>query len=204
MIDNLVFDLGQVLLSFEPQKYLEKLYDNPAKRERLMKTIFESRTWLDLDQGLIDEAEAYERMAEGLPAYSEEILYVLEHWDEILVPIEPTVRLLHRLKEQGISLYMISNFHRRAYDRVRSRYSFFSLFDGIVISSHVELLKPDPAIFKKLVGTYSLTPETCLFIDDTPANVAAARSIGMKGLVFQDGEALEKELAGMGILKHSV
>jgi putative hydrolase of the HAD superfamily len=200
MIQNIVFDLGQVLLSYDPWKYLGKLYADPIKRELLFKAVFGSQSWLDLDQGVIDEAEAFHRMAATLPTYPEEIRVLLDHWDEMLVPIEETIGLLHRLKMKNCGLYMISNFHQRAYDRVRRKYAFFSLFDGILISSHVKLLKPKPVIYERLLQDYSLAAETCLFIDDTPANISGAQSAGMAGLVFHDASRLERDLCFLGIL----
>lgn len=200
MIRNLIFDLGQVLLSYDPRKYLEKQHTDPIKRELLFKAVFGSQSWLDLDQGIIDEAEAFQRMSAVLPSSPEDIQALLDHWDEMLVPIEETIGLLQRLKRQNYGLFLLSNFHRRAYDRVYHRYSFFKLFDGIIISSHVKLLKPGTAIFNRLLQEYSLSADTCLFIDDTPANVAGAQSVGMAGLVFQDAPRLERDLRSMGIL----
>ncbi|NLO40434.1 MAG: HAD family phosphatase [Ruminiclostridium sp.] len=201
MITNFVFDLGQVLLSFNPREYLEKRYTKPIHRELLFQAVFGSQSWLDLDKGMIDEQEAFHQMSDGLPSLCEDIQYLLDHWDEMLIPIEGTIALLHRLKEQNYRLFMISNFHRRAYDRVRRQHTFFEMFDGILISSHVKLLKPDSAIYERLLADYSLTAETCLFIDDTPANVAGAQSAGIAGLVFHDAPTLEKDLCAMGILK---
>ena len=200
MIRNIVFDLGQVLLSYDPRKYLEKLHPDPNRRELLLNGVFRSQSWLDLDQGLIDEAEAFQRMSASIQSFPEDVQYPLEHWDEMLVPMEETIGLLQRLKEQHYGLFLISNFHMRAYDRVYRRYSFFRLFGGILISSHVKLLKPDPAIYNRLLKDFSLAAGTCLFIDDTPANVAGAQSVGMAGLVFQDAQQLERDLRSMGIL----
>lgn len=201
MIRNIIFDLGRVLLTYEPRKYLEKQYNNPIRREYLLKGVFGSQSWKDLDQGIIDEAEALQRMSAAIPDYFEDIQYILEHWDEMLAPIEESIELLKRLRKQNYGLFLLSNFHRRAYDRVYRRYSFFGLFDGILISSHVKLLKPDPAIFSRLLQDYSLSAGTCLFIDDLPENVSGAESVGIAGLVFQNPQQLERELRSMGILE---
>lgn len=200
MIHNCIFDLGQVLLSYDPWKYLEKLHSDPIRRELLFKAVFGSQSWLDLDQGILDEAGAFQKMTAALPSFPGDIQFLLDHWDEMLVPIDETIGLLRRLKEQNYGLFLISNFHLRAYDRVFRRYPFFQLFDGILISSHVKLLKPGPEIFNRLLHDYSLTAESCLFIDDTPANVSGAQSVGMAGLVFQNAHALERDLHSMGIL----
>ncbi|MBP7176028.1 MAG: HAD family phosphatase [Thermoclostridium sp.] len=201
MITNIVFDLGQVLLSFKPKEYLEKMYTSPIHRELLFQAVFSSQSWLDLDRGIIDEEEAFHKMSADLPSFCEEIQYLLDHWDKILVPIEGAIELLKRLKEQNYGLYLLSNFHSRAYDRVRRQHAFFEMFDGILISSHVKLMKPNYAIYERLLANYSLAAESCLFIDDTPANVAGARSAGMAGLVFHNATILERDLYAMGILK---
>ena len=100
-----------------------------------------------------------------------------------MYPLDQNVKLLPELKKQGFSLYFLSNFPADIFEEIRSGYYFFKYFDGGIISAEAKLSKPDSRIYKKLMKKYSLLPEESLFIDDLEANVKAAESIGMKGLV---------------------
>lgn len=198
MIKNIIFDLGRVLLSFEPRPYLEKLYGNHSKTEVLFNAVFKSKSWLDLDRGVIDEEEAINKMQLQAP-FPNEIRFLLYHWDEMLIPLESTVRVLEKLKEQNYALYLLSNFHQRAFQNVYQKYFFFRLFDGILISCTTGLIKPDLAIYQKAIDNWSLSPEQSVFIDDTAVNISAAKSLGMEGIVFRDALQLEKDLAGLNV-----
>lgn len=199
MITKIVFDLGRVLLTYDPRTYLESLYGHTEKAERLLKAVFFSPNWIDLDRGVITEEDAFMKMLKDAP-YPEDIRYLLYHWDEMLHPVEPVVQIARRLKEQGYSLFILSNFHRRAYEQAYQKYPFFKLFDGILISAYTGLVKPDPAIYKRLADEFSISPEKCLFIDDMPVNVHAAELLGMKGIVFHDPAQLDSAIADMDIV----
>ena len=119
---------------------------------------------------------------------------VLDRWLPILTPIESSVELVRLFKEKGLGLYVISNFHRAAFDYIWSRYPWLRLFDGMVISCETQTLKPEPAIYQTLLEKYSLNPAECLFIDDSPANVEGARQMGMHALQYISGEQIRREL----------
>mgnify|MGYP000887915254 FL=1 len=200
MIESVIFDLGRVLLSFEPEEYLAELYGKGDKSRILYKAVFGSKTWIELDRGTVSYDEAKRIMAGEFSQYAEDINYLMDNWMEIMTPIEDNVRLLEELKKRGLKTFILSNFHREAYDRVYSKYEFFRLFDGIFISSQYGLLKPEREIYVRMLQIFSLDPAECIFIDDTPANIAAAKEIGINGIVFTDPASLRYELKKLKVL----
>jgi len=200
MIKSVIFDLGRVLLTFEPVDYLHSLYGRGEKAEILYKAVFGSKTWLDLDMGTVDYEEAKRIISGEFRQFTEDINYLLDNWVEIMEPVEENIKILKELKLNGLRTYLLSNFHREAYDKVLSKYDFFELFDGLFISSHYGLLKPEREIYVKMLKDFSLNPSECVFIDDTPDNIASATELGIKGIVYTDPESLRQELKKLGVL----
>ena len=115
-------------------------------------------------------------------------------------PIQPTVDILRRLKDNGDTLYALSNWPAEKFRQVRSDYPFFNWFDKIIISGEVGLAKPDPRIFELLVERTSSLPQECLFIDDSQDNIDTASSIGFQTILFKDPSQLQLELSQRGLL----
>jgi HAD superfamily hydrolase (TIGR01509 family) len=191
MIKNIVFDLGNVLISFKPSDYLDKTgYPEEAKRI-ILNDVFSSREWWLIDNGDLSTGEAIEKIASRSAMKKEEIASVFDLRTEILFPLAGNIILLPELKKQGFKLYYLSNFPDDIFDEVVNRYDFFKYFDGGIISSRVKTSKPDKKIFEILLGKFSLNAEECLFIDDIEINANAASSTGMKGLFFNDPDNLK-------------
>jgi FMN phosphatase YigB (HAD superfamily) len=188
MIRNIIFDLGNVLISFRPEEYLIKNNYPEAKRKIIHSDIFGSIEWLLLDNGEISLCEAIDRIAEKSLLRREEIALVFDKRTEIMLPLSNNIKLLPGLKKEGLRLYYLSNFPSDIFDEVKSSYSFFNYFDGGIISADVHFSKPDPEIFVVLLHKYCLLAEECFFIDDHEENVSVARSIGMRGF-FTSGSA---------------
>ena len=194
MITNIVFDLGRVLVSFEPHELVHKLFTDPDEREVLHRIVFQSPEWLMLDREVITQDQAVERLSNQHPDRAPQIRMILDNWLSILAPIEPSVELVRLFKEREFGLYVISNFHRAAFDYISARYDWLQLFDGLVISCETHTLKPEPAIYETLLHTYNLNPNECLFIDDTPANIEGARQMGMHTLLYVSPDQLRRDL----------
>jgi len=201
MINSIIFDLGRVLLTFEPVEYLHKLYGRGEKSQALYKAVFGSKTWLDLDRGTVNNEDAIRIMTGECSEYADEIRYLMNNWLEIVEPIEANLVLLNEFKEKGYKLFLLSNFHREAFDMVFKKFDFFGIFNGIFISSHYGLLKPEREIYVKMLREFSLNPHECIFIDDSPANISAAKELGIEGIVFTDPETLRQELIKYKVLK---
>ena len=189
MIRNIVFDLGNVLISFKPEEYLKNNYPED-KADIILRDIFHSREWPMLDQGLIVVDEAIDLIDKKSTLERAEIASVFNLRSEIMFPIEDNTKMLYRLKKEGLRLYYLSNFHLDIFVEFKNKYSFFENFDGGVISAEVKYSKPDPEIYMILINKYNLNPSECLFIDDTEINVKTAESLGMKGYYTNGSEKL--------------
>ena len=194
MIRNVVFDLGRGLVNFEPKELLEQLFSCPDDVEELYRIVFESAEWLMIDRGVITYDEAKERLANQHPHRTNEINVILDSWFPILTPIQSSVKLVHTFKAQGFGLYVISNFHRAAFDYIYSQYDWLQLFDGIVLSCDTKSLKPEPHIYQTLLNSQGLIPGECVFIDDAPANVEGARQAGMHAVQYLSPDQIRREL----------
>ena len=181
MIRNIIFDLGNVLISFRPEEYLLKNNYPEAKRKIIHSDIFGSIVWLLLDNGEISTGKAIDRIAGKSSLRREEIALIFNKRTEIMSPIAENVKLLPGLKKGGYRLYYLSNFPVDIFDEVKKSYSFFKYFDGGIISGAVHYSKPDPEIFNALLHKYGLLAKECFFIDDIEKNVIVAESMGMKG-----------------------
>jgi epoxide hydrolase-like predicted phosphatase len=200
MIKNIVFDLGNVLISFRPSEYFDKKNYPENIKAKILSDIFGSKEWHMLDNGLINTAQAINSIAATSSLNKEEIAHIFNLRSELLFPLDQNVRLLPELKKQGFRLFFLSNFPLDLYEEVKTGYYFFKYFDGGVISAEAKASKPDSRIYDILLKKYSLVPEECLYIDDLEINVKAGETAGMKGLVtFGSHEIsgdIEKALAG--------
>lgn len=194
MIKNLIFDLGNVLISFRPSEYFDKKNYPENIKSKILSDIFESNEWLLLDNGHINTREAIEGIASKSSLKREEIAHIFNLRTELLFPLDQNVRLLPGLKKQGFRLYFLSNFPMDLFEEVKTGYYFFKYFDGGVISAEAKFSKPDIRIYKILLEKYSLLPQECIFIDDLEPNVLVAETLGMKGLVTFGSPEISKEI----------
>ncbi len=195
MIKNLVFDLGNVLISFRPSEFFDKKNFPETIKSTILTDIFESREWLMLDNGDINTSQAIDLIAEKSSLKREEIAHIFNLRTEMMFPLDSNVRLLPELKKQGFSLYFLSNFPIDIFEEIKTGYFFFTYFDGGVISSEVKFSKPDKRIFEILLEKYRLIPSESLLVDDIEINVRSAESLGMKGLVTYGSDNISDELS---------
>ncbi len=186
MIKNIVFDLGNVLISFRPSEYLKRNNYPEKTRERILNDIFMSPEWLMLDDGKITPEEAIDSIARKSSLKRAEIALIFNLRIEIMFPLDKNAGLLPGLRKRGFKLYYLSNFPLDVFDEVKNSFGFFKYFDGGIISSEVKYSKPGIEIYKIFLKKYDLKPEESLFIDDIEANVRSAELIGMKG-IYTDG-----------------
>jgi len=204
MLRNIIFDLGNVLISFVPSEFLKKKNYPQNIRNTILNDIFRSDEWKMLDNGDITTREAIDSITLKSTLKREEIALIFSLRTEVMFPLDNNVRLLPVLKKRGFRLYYLSNFPLDSFEEIRNDYFFFRHFDGGIISSEVKLSKPDLRIFKLFLDKYSLLPEECLYIDDLEENVDSARLAGMKALTTFGSESisdlLEKELGNFNPL----
>lgn len=184
MIKNIVMDMGNVLIDYAPQKTLERYCRSEEEKRMIMEQLFCSDIWIMGDRGEIVNDERYALVKEHLPESMHGTLrLVVDHWQEDLAPMPGAEEFVRKCRADGYRMYVLSNACQLFYEYF-PRNIDETLFDGIMVSSSVKLIKPDPRIYELLCSTYDLIPEECVFIDDRPENVEAARGIGMKGIVF--------------------
>ena len=192
-IKNIVFDLGRVLIKFEPKEYIEQNIPE-EKREDFYNGIFGSTEWLMLDRGTLSYEDAKKIFKERVSGVDKQIdrLFNVDLF-EILQPIEENVKLLPKLKEK-YNLYILSNFHQPAFEHIFKKFEFFKLFDGHTVSCYYYLLKPEKEIYDILIDKFNLIPEETVFIDDTKVNIDACEKEGIRGIHLPDYTELKQKL----------
>lgn len=194
MIKNIVFDLGNVLISFKPSEYFDKKKYPVNIKATILADIFGSKEWLMLDKGEISTKEAINRISKRSSLKREEIVHIFNLRTDLMFPLDSNIKLLPGLKNRGFKLYYLSNFPLDIFGEVSSGYYFFKYFDGGLISADAKSSKPETRIYEILLERYSLLAEECLFIDDIEANVISARTFGMTGLFTNGSLEIAKEV----------
>ncbi len=193
-IRNVVFDLGGVLLEWNADKILARLYPEREIQALVKKEVFLHSDWLALDQGVLDEEEAIRRFQQRTGRPLPEMKGLMDAVRESLVPIPPTFALLDALSKEGMNLYCVSNMQMAVFAYLQKRYDFWGKFKGVVISASVKMIKPDAEIFHHLFRLYRLVPSETLFIDDHPPNVESARRLQMHAILFQGADHCRLQL----------
>lgn len=194
-VDAVVFDVGNVLLSFSPVRLLQEIVPEcPELHDVLLERVFRSPYWIMLDRGTISIEAAITAMSKGDAALAPYVRRVVKGWWN-LPPIPEGVEALKTCKAQGKKLYVLSNYADEPFRHAQERYGFFGLFDGFIVSSQVHRVKPCRDIYDHLIASFGLTPARTLFIDDTPANIEAALEAGWQGLCFNRPGKLRDFLA---------
>jgi HAD superfamily hydrolase (TIGR01509 family) len=202
---NLIFDFGGVVFRWRPAvllaRVLPALAPTPEAAQRLADDFFQGwgGDWWQFDLGLVEPAELAQRIGRRLGLPATDVAQVIDAVPAELQPIESTVALLARLQAAGHRLSYLSNMPAPLAAHLQREHDFLNVFEQGVYSSEVQLGKPDPAIFHLTLGRLQLQPGEALFIDDHPANIAAARAIGMTALLYTDTNSLLAELARLGI-----
>ena len=197
MIKNIIFDLGNVLLSWKPGEFFEKTgYDNETIN-LIMNSVFKSPEWMSLDNGDLTTPEAIEQIAIKSSLKKEYISSLFNLRTKIIYPLTGNIKLLPELKKRGFKLYFLSNFPIDFFEEVKKEYEFFRYFNGGIISAEVNHSKPDIKIYKILLDKYNLQPDECFYIDDMEINVRAATSAGIKGYCNNGSSVVPEDLYKM-------
>lgn len=202
MIKNIIFDMGNVLIDFNPMQYVGELHlANKEEEEKVFKAAYLNFKSIYMDYGRITEEEFVNHVVEGIgEEYRDKIKELIINWHKYLTPIKGMEEIVKELKDKGYKIYLLSNagFSQHDYwDRIpASKY-----FDGKVVSCDVGEVKPFREIYEALYKKFNIKPEESFFIDDLIINVFGANRTGMEGYVFTgSAEDLRKELVRKGIL----
>jgi putative hydrolase of the HAD superfamily len=200
MIKNIIFDLGNVLLKFKPHEFLLRFTPDKEYIDQFVSKVTRSKIWLELDRGTNSVENARTIFLSKFPQEKEFIELFFDQWMDMLTPIEENIEVLKDLKESGFKTYILSNFIKETYIHVSSKYTFFSLFDGQIISGVENVIKPEKAIYELLLRRYNLVPEESLFIDDILFFLKPAKKLGMKTIWNRPETDLREELKKLEVL----
>lgn len=197
----IVFDLGGVLIDWNPRYLYRKLFgEDEASMERFLGEVCTGEWNARQDAGR-PLSVATEELVAKHPAQEALIRAYYARWPEMVAgAIEPTVEILAALKEDAYPLFALSNWSAETYPIARERFAFFEMFDQIVISGEIERVKPDREIFDHLLEKARRRAEECVFIDDSPGNVTAAVALGFDAIHFRSPHQLREDLLRRGIL----
>lgn len=198
-IAAVVFDVGGVLLDWDPRHLYRKLIDEPARMMSFLGQVCTPQWHLSHDLGADIEASCRD-LARQHPGFEDLIMAWWRRGEEMIAgQIDDAVAVLADLKAAGVRCYALSNMEAEKFTLRRSRFAFFDLFDGCVISGIEGVVKPDPAIFRILLSRYDLEPDQTVFVDDMPRNVRAASALGMVAIQYSSGSRLRHDLRLLGL-----
>jgi 2-haloacid dehalogenase len=195
-----VFDLGGVLVDWNPRYLYRSLFDDEAAMERFLAQVTTQAWNLEQDRGR-PFAEAIATLVHDHPEESELIEAYWRRWPEMLgEPHADVVAILADLRAANVRLLAMTNWSAETFPLAIPRYPFLDWFEAVIVSGDVKLVKPDPAIFRLLVDRYRVEPARTVFVDDTPVNVETAAQLGFRAVRFTAAPALRRELASFGLL----
>lgn len=199
-IKDIVFDLGGVLIDWDPRYLYKKIFDTGKEVEDFLENVCTFH-WNEQQDAGRTLQEATEWLVEQHPAHEENIRAYYDRWEEMLGGVitgtEDILRGLHR--KNGHGLFALTNWSAETFPRAQELYAFLELFQGIVVSGDEKLKKPDREIFDVLLERYGLNPETSVFIDDNINNIKTANEMGFNTVHFQGPEMLKEELERVGV-----
>ncbi len=201
-IDTVIFDLGGVLVDWNPEYLYTKIFEGDTDKMKWFLNTVCTTVWnMEQDAGRSFE-EGSKLLIPVYPKYEKEIHAFYERWEEMLKgEIYDTVLILNLLKELNkVKLYALTNWSAETFPIAKQRFNFLKQFEGIVVSGEEKTRKPFAKIYEITLKRYGLSPEKCLFIDDSLANVIAAKSLNINALHFTNAVQLKSDLIQLGLL----
>lgn len=186
MIKNIIFDIGSVLVQFRPAAVMENLGITGDRLEIAADATFRSTLWSEFDRGVLSEEQIINAMRTSVPDENRKDidLFFAQGRPYLVEPFSYSASWLKSLKDRGYKVFLLSNYPKSFFELHSKSFPFMPYIDGKIISADVQLIKPDPAIYKLMISSFSLTPEECVFIDDVLVNVQVACLCGINGIRF--------------------
>lgn len=194
MIRNIIFDVGNVLVGYSPERLIKQQGYSSEERRILMDAMFKSPVWLLSDRGALDTTALIERFVQNAPGHEALIREAYAHVEESVWEFPYAKDWVKGLRERGYHTWVLSNYGQDLLERTRDKMKFLPYMDGTVFSCYCHMLKPEPKIFQYLCDTCQILPAESVFLDDTLANVEAARAFGIHGIHFESYEQASGQL----------
>lgn len=198
MIRNIIFDIGNVLTDFRWREFLEDKGFDETMVERIAKASVQTPLWNEIDRGVWDLEELMRAFIARDPEIEPQLRRAYGNVTGMVTKRDYAIPWIQELKAKGYRVYYLSNFSEKAYVDCMDALDFMPYTDGGILSYQEKIIKPDPEIYRLLLSRYSLKAEESVFLDDTAANVEAARAVGLYGIRFETKEQAEEELRGLG------
>ena len=203
MIKHVVFDIGNVLMDFDWMRYMRSRYGEKSDIiQTINEAIWSHGYWQAMDRGEISGTEAVEKVVAAAPDYEADIRQTLADAGNSMQRHDYAISWIKELRAMGLGVYYLSNYSEFAMDANRTVLDFLPYMDGGVFSCHVKLAKPDHAIYRCLCDKFHLNPAECLFTDDMPENIRAAKECGFQAILFEGYDktypAIMKIVEGQG------
>lgn len=197
MIRNIVFDIGNVLTDYRWREFLQDKGFDDAMVERIARASVLNPAWNEIDRGVWSEEEILLEFIRADPEIAGEIRRAFADIHGLVTPRSYAIPWIRELRDKGFSVYYLSNFSHKAHVECAEALTFIPCTDGGILSYQEKMIKPDPAIYELLINRYGLKAEECVFLDDMPKNVEAARECGFFGIRFETKEQAEAELKAL-------
>jgi HAD superfamily hydrolase (TIGR01509 family) len=193
-VRNVVFDVGGVLLEWNPASTIAELYPDQATQAVIRQQMFDHADWHEFDRGTLSFEAAIQHFAKQTGRSPDETRALIIATRKSLRPIAGTVQLVEKLAAAGVHLYLLSNMPVSTFEYLVQHHKFFAHFKRLVISGAILLVKPEPAIYKHLVEQTGIVPAESVFIDDLLKNVIAAQECGFHAIQFADPATCREQL----------
>ena len=194
MIKNIIFDVGNVLLHYQPNFLLDEMQLDSQTKQTIMRAVFRHPIWLDCDRVVVRDEHLPEAFIANAPECESEIRALYDRIEKVVELMPHTIPWVSSLKERGYHLYVLSNYGASLFERTKHKMEFLPYMDGGIFSYECGVIKPDKAIYELLMKRYELEPSECVMLDDMPENVAGAIEAGMQAIRFVNAQQAQSEL----------
>ena len=198
-MENIIFDVGKVLVKYEWEKYLDGFGFPKEERDKLAKVVFQSKTWDERDRGSEEEEYYIEQMIKEAPEYADDIREVMRRSGETIEMMDYAETWIRYLKDKGYHIYILSNYSTYMLEKTQDELTLLKYADGAIFSCQVKQIKPEPAIYQTLLNRYHLDPEKSVFLDDRAENCEGARKEGIHAIQFESFKQAAAELEKLGV-----
>jgi len=199
MINTVIFDLGMVLVGYCWKEYLESFHYPEQIAGEVAEAMFLSSEWNEFDRSLLSDEEILESFIGNNPAREKEIREVFATIGGVIKKYDYAREWIRELKVKGYKVYYLSNFAKKTFEQAWDIMNFIEEADGGILSFEIKRVKPEPEIYETLVSRYRIVPGNAVFLDDSKANVEAAKKIGFHTIEFTSRDKALKELRALGV-----